>query len=87
MIDLSQYDNEGKKEVFYNEDEEIISKEESLSKHSKEGILDFINIKFSLYIDSKIVFKFILALGPYGRSPKYNSCSVTPKLHKSHFSL
>ena len=40
MIDLSQYDNEGKKEVFYNEDEEIISKEESLSKHSKEGILD-----------------------------------------------
>ena len=39
MIDLSQYDNEGKKEVFYNEDEEIISKEESLSKGSKP-ILD-----------------------------------------------
>ena len=39
MIDLSQYDNEGKKEVFYNEEEEIISKEESLSKGSKP-ILD-----------------------------------------------
>ena len=39
MIDLSQYDNEGKKEVFYNEDEEILSKEESQSKNSKP-ILD-----------------------------------------------
>ena len=39
MIDLSQYDNEGKKEVFFNEDEEIISKEESISKNSKP-ILD-----------------------------------------------
>ena len=39
MIDLSQYDNEGKKEVFYNEDEEIISKEESRSKNDKP-ILD-----------------------------------------------
>ena len=35
MIDLSQYDNEGKKEVFFNEEEEILSKEESLSKNSK----------------------------------------------------
>ena len=39
MIDLSQYDNEGKKEVFFNEEEEILSKEESLSKNSKP-ILD-----------------------------------------------
>ena len=39
MIDLSQYDNEGKKEVFYNEEEEIISKEDSLSKAPQE-ILD-----------------------------------------------
>ena len=39
MIDLSQYDNEGKKEVFYNEEEELISKEESFSKGSKP-ILD-----------------------------------------------
>ena len=35
MIDLSQYDNEGKKEVFYNEDEEILSKEEEISKNNK----------------------------------------------------
>ena len=39
MIDLSQYDNEGKKEVFFNEEEEIISKEESGSKNSNP-ILD-----------------------------------------------
>ena len=39
MIDLSQYDNEGKKEVFFNEEEEIISKEDSLSKAPQE-ILD-----------------------------------------------
>ena len=39
MIDLNDYDNEGKKEVFFNEDEEIISqKEESISNGSK-GII------------------------------------------------
>ena len=40
MIDLSEYDNEGKKEVFFNEDEEIVSKnEDSISKGSK-GIIN-----------------------------------------------
>ena len=32
MIDLNEYDNEGKKEVFFNEDEEIISQKEEKTK-------------------------------------------------------
>ena len=40
MIDLNDYDNEGKKEVYYNEDEEIISKKEDSISNGSKGIID-----------------------------------------------
>ena len=40
MIDLSNYDNEGKKEIFINEDEEIISKKEDSNSNISNGIVD-----------------------------------------------
>ena len=40
MIDLNDYDNEGKKEVFYNEEEEIISKKEDSISNGSKGIID-----------------------------------------------
>ena len=40
MIDLNEYDNEGKQEVFFNEDEEIVSKKEDIESHRSKGIID-----------------------------------------------
>ena len=40
MIDLNDYDNEGKKEIFYNEEEEIISKKEDSFTNGEKGIID-----------------------------------------------
>jgi hypothetical protein len=40
MIDLNDYDNEGKKEIFYNEEEEIISKKEDSITNGEKGIID-----------------------------------------------
>ena len=40
MIDLNDYDNEGKKEVFYNEDEEIISKKDDSFSNGSKGIIE-----------------------------------------------
>ena len=40
MIDLNEYDNEGKKEVFYNEDEEIISKKDESMSNGSKGIIE-----------------------------------------------
>ena len=40
MIDLSNYDNEGKKEIFINEDEEIISKKDNSNSNISNGIVD-----------------------------------------------
>ncbi len=40
MIDLSEYDNEGKKEVFFNEDEEIVSKNEDSISKGEKGIIN-----------------------------------------------
>ena len=40
MIDLNEYDNEGKKEIFYNEEEEIISKKEDSFTNEEKGVID-----------------------------------------------
>ena len=40
MIDLNEYDNEGKKEVFFNEDEEIISQKEESISNGSNAIID-----------------------------------------------
>ena len=40
MIDLNEYDNEGKKEVFFNEEEEILSKKEDSVSNGSKGIID-----------------------------------------------
>ena len=40
MIDLNEYDNEGKKEVFFNEEEEIISKNENSYSNGSKGVID-----------------------------------------------
>ncbi len=40
MIDLSNYDNEGKKEIVINEDEEIISKKDNSNSNISNGIVD-----------------------------------------------
>ena len=40
MIDLTNYDNEGKKEIFINEDEEIVSKKEDSNSNVSNGIIE-----------------------------------------------